>query len=49
GIPAGDIGSIDVRDHYALAAVPREHAASVLRRVRDVKVKGRKIRISLLK
>ena len=49
GIPAGDVGRIDVRDHYALAAVPRHHAQSVIRRLQEAKVKGRKVRISLLK
>lgn len=49
GIPAGDIGRIDVRDHYALAAVPRQHATQVLRLLQSAKIKGRKVRISLLK
>jgi hypothetical protein len=49
GIPAGDIGRIDVRDHYALAAVPRQHATQVLRLLQLAKIKGRKVRISLLK
>lgn len=49
GIPAGDIGRIDVRDHYALAAIPRRQAASVLQRLQSAKIKGKKVRISLLK
>ena len=47
GIPASDIGRIDVRDHYALAAVPRHDAASVLKSLQMAKIKGRKVRISL--
>ena len=49
GIEAAAIGRIDVRDHYALAAVPRKHAQEVLRRLQTAKIKGRKVRISLLK
>ena len=47
GIDAADIGRIDVRDHYALAAVPRQHAKQVLKSLQAAKVKGRKVRISL--
>ena len=47
GIDAADIGRIDVRDHYALAAVPRQHAQQVLKKLQTAKVKGRKVRISL--
>ena len=49
GIEPADIGRIDVRDHYALAAVPRPTAREVLQRLQAAKVKGRKVRISLLK
>lgn len=49
GIDAAAVGRIDVRDHYALAAVPREHARDVLRRLQAAKIKGRKVRISLLR
>ena len=45
----GGIGRIDVRDHYALAAVPRNCVQDVLRRLQTAKIKGRKVRISLLK
>lgn len=48
GIPAGDIGRIDVRDHYALAAVPRNCAQNVLKNLRDAKIKGKKVRISII-
>ena len=48
-IEAARIGHIDVRDHYALAAVPRSEAGKVLRCLQNVKIKGKKVRISLLK
>lgn len=49
GIPASDIGRIDVRDHYALAAIPRSQCQEVLKRLVAAKIKGKKVRISLLK
>ena len=49
GIEASEIGRIDVRDHYSLAAVPREQARQVLQRLQQAKVKGKKVRLSLLK
>jgi superfamily II DNA/RNA helicase len=47
GIEASTIGRIDVRDHYALAAVPRKHAQTVLKNLQNAKIKGKKVRISL--
>ena len=49
GIEAGTIGRIDVRDHYALAAVPRNEVNNVLKQLQSVKIKGKKVRLSLLK
>ena len=49
GVSPGDIGRIDVRDHYALAAVPRKQAHEALKLLQQVKIKGKKVRISLLK
>ena len=49
GVEAGGVGHIDVRDHYALAAVPRKLAQEVLKRLQAAKIKGKKVRISLLK
>ena len=49
GIAAQTIGHIDVRDHYALAAVPRWLAQEVLQRLQPCKIKGKKVRISLLR
>ena len=48
GIEARAVGQIDVRDHYALAAVPREVAKTVLQCLQSHKIKGKKVRISLL-
>ena len=47
GIPASDIGRIDVRDHYAIAAVPRPQGSEVLKRLQAAKIKGKKVRISI--
>ena len=49
GIAPSDIGRIDVRDHYSLAAVPRPQAQNVLVLLQAAKIKGKKVRISLLK
>ena len=48
-IAPGDIGRIDVRDHYSLAAIPRHKAQNVLALLQAAKIKGKKVRISLLK
>lgn len=47
GIEPSSIGRIDVRDHYALAAVPRTRAKEVLKNLQQAKIKGKKVRISL--
>lgn len=43
------IGRIDVRDHYAIAAVPRDKAQTILDSLKTAKIKGKKVRISILK
>ena len=48
-VAASDVGRIDVRDHYALAAVPRHRAQQVLQCLKEAKIKGKKVRISLLR
>jgi len=48
GIDAASIGHIDVRDHYALAAVPSQDIDDVLQRLRPLKIKGRRVKISML-
>jgi ATP-independent RNA helicase DbpA len=49
GVEPATIGRIDVRDHYALAAVPRDKAQDILASLQSAKIKGRKVRISLLR
>ncbi len=49
GIEATAIGRIDVRDHYSLAAVPRHLVKDVLKLLQSAKIKGKKVRITLLK
>ena len=49
GIEASAVGRIDVRDHYALAAIPRKQIQSVLQRLQTAKIKGKKVRISIIK
>lgn len=49
GVEPAAIGRIDVRDHYSLAAVPRNLAQQVLALLQQAKIKGKKVRISLLK
>lgn len=49
GIEASAIGRIDVRDHYSLAAVPSRQVKNVLKLLQTAKIKGKKVRITLLK
>ena len=48
GIEASAIGRIDVRDHYALVAIPRTQAQAVLQCLQTAKIKGKKVRISII-
>lgn len=49
GVEPATIGRIDVRDHYSLAAVPCLKAQSILKCLQTAKIKGKKVRISLLR
>lgn len=49
GIEASQIGKIVVKDHSALAAIPRQHAGTILTTLKGIKLKGKSVRISLLK
>ena len=42
-----DLGRIDVQDFMSFAAVKREHAETVLTRIRDEKMKGKKYKIEV--
>lgn len=44
-----EIGQVDVKDHYAYAAVAREKAKQVLKLVQNEKIKGVKALIELAK
>lgn len=46
GLTADEIGLIEVKDHYSYAAVARNKAHETLRRLRDEKIKGKKVKIS---
>lgn len=46
GLAADEIGLIEVKDHYSYAAVARTKAHETLRRLRDEKIKGKKVKIS---
>lgn len=47
GIDGKEIGTIDLRDHYALVAVPADKAKDVLVRIARVKIKNKRVRITL--
>lgn len=46
GLTADEIGFIEVKDHYCYVAVARDKAHETLRRLRDEKIKGKKVKIS---
>lgn len=48
GLEAGEVGKIIVKDHSALAAIPVEKKKEVLKNISDQKLKGKKVRVSLL-
>lgn len=48
-IMAQDIGNINVRDHYTIVAVPRANINENITRLQSSKIKGKRIRISLVK
>ena len=46
GLTADEIGLIEVKDHYSYAAVRRDKAHATLRRLKEEKIKGKKVKIS---
>ncbi len=46
-LPATEVGLIEVKDHYAYAAVTRKHVASILQTAREEKIKGKRVRVSI--
>lgn len=49
GLDASDIGKITLADRYAIAAVPAAKARKLLDDIADKKIKGKKVRITLIK
>lgn len=45
-LTAAEIGRIDVHDHFALAAVPRQSMSHLIANLNSAKLKGRKVRVS---
>ncbi len=48
-IPASQIGKITVRDHYSLVAVPRAGLTATLQQLQAAKIKGKRVRITVVK
>lgn len=48
GLAKDQVGKIDLGDHYAMAAIPSDGAKAVLARIQPLKIKGRKVKFSLL-
>lgn len=49
GLRADEIGKITVKDHSAIAAIPPPDPAAVIARIKGEKIKGKRVRVSLLK
>lgn len=49
GLKAGDVGKIEVKDHHSFVAINATQAASVLKKLRESKIKGKKFPIKLLR
>ncbi len=49
GLEKDEVGRIVVDDHWAIVAVPRSKVADVLRAVAPEKIKGKRVKISLMK
>lgn len=49
GLKGSDIGKIEIHDHFSYVAVSKEIAQTVLQKLRNGKIKGRKFRIELVR
>lgn len=47
GLDSSQVGKIELSDHYAIVAVPREKINVLLPKLKQAKLKGRKVRISI--
>jgi len=48
GVPREQVGHIEVFDYYSYVAVPRQQAQEVAERLAGAKVKGKKVRVSVV-
>ena len=48
GVAREQVGHIEVFDYYSYVAVPREQAQDVVQRLLGAKVKGKKVRVSVV-
>ena len=46
-LEGAEIGKIDIADHYALVAVPRDKAKTVLAKISKEKIKNKRVKISI--
>ncbi|MBL7543493.1 MAG: ATP-dependent RNA helicase DbpA [Bdellovibrionaceae bacterium] len=49
GLKASEVGKIEIMDHQSLVAISAHQATTVLKKLRDGKIKGRRFQIKLLK
>lgn len=47
-LAADELGSINLRDHYAIAAIPAAKARQVLKQVERLKIKNKRLKITLV-
>jgi ATP-independent RNA helicase DbpA len=48
GLKAGDVGKIEILDHYSLVAISAHQAQSVLQKLRESKIKGHKFQVKIV-
>ena len=48
-LQAGDIGLIEVKDHYSLVAVPRQCAHGIIARLSHARLKGHRTLVTLVR
>jgi ATP-independent RNA helicase DbpA len=49
GLAAGDIGKIEVHDHFSYVALPYAQGQSIAEKLSAGKIKGRRIRVTVVK
>ena len=48
GLKAADVGKIDIQDYCSLVAISAHHATTVLQKLRESKIKGRKFQVKII-